>query len=451
MPESMTQWDAPAVSEGWDVIVAGGGPSGCTAAVAAAREGARVLLIEATGCLGGMGTAGLVPAWCPFSDGEKMIYRGLAERVFRESCRGVPHVPATKLDWVAINAEHLKIVYDNLIAEAGVEVLFFTFVTGVKCADDGVVESIVVAGKEGLRALKASVYVDATGDGDLAAWAGAPWQKGHPETGRMQPATFCFILSNINTDVYAKGPTLHAGNRDSAVWKAVESGRFPLIRDGHCCQNVIGPGTVGFNAGHLWDVDSTDTLSLTDSMRRGRQLVQQFRDALAEFWPEAFGDSFVASTAPLMGVRETRRIEGDYVLTAEDFVARRSFPDEIGRNCYFIDIHTAEDELAEVTRDRVPVPERVEHYGAGESHGIPYRCLTPAGLRNLLTAGRCISSDRIVQGSVRVMPVCLVTGEAAGVAAAVTAGESAPDVHAVDTDDLRARLRGYGAWLPDLA
>ena len=139
------------------------------------------------------------------------------------------------------------------------------------------------------------------------------------------------------------------------------------------------------------------------------------------------------------------------LLGDDDFVARRSFPDEIGRNCYFIDIHTAQDEIGEVTRERIPVPERIERYGNGESHGIPYRCLTPVGLRNVLTAGRCISSDRTVQGSVRVMPVCLVTGEAAGLAAAMAASRQAADVHTVDVADLRARLRSHGAWLPDVA
>jgi glycine/D-amino acid oxidase-like deaminating enzyme len=436
------------LDDSWDVVVVGGGPSGCTAAVAAAREGARVLLLEAVGCLGGMGTAGLVPAWCPFSDGEKIIYRGLAERVFVEAKKGVPHVDPEALDWVPINPEQLKRVYDDLVLDAGVQVLFNTMVVSVEMASDGVVDAVIAGSKYGLTAHKAGVYVDATGDGDLAAWAGAPWTKGAEGTGEVQPATHCFMLSGVDLDGYLNSPTLHAGNPDSHIWRAARMDRFPLIRDGHCCQNVSGPGTVGFNAGHLWDVDNTDPASVTRALVDGRREALQYRDALAEFHP-AFADAYLVTTAQLMGVRETRRIEGDYVLTADDFMARRSFDDEIARNCYFIDIHTSKDEIATVTEARsMEAQVRPERYGPGESHGIPYRCLTPKGLANVVTAGRCISSDRTVQGSTRVMPVCLATGEAAGLAAAMAAGTDRPDVHAVDAQDLRERLKGYGAYLP---
>ena len=144
-----------------------------------------------------------------------------------------------------------------------------------------------------------------------------------------------------------------------------------------------------------------------------------------------------------MGVRETRRIVGDYTLTREDYLARRSFPDEIARNSYYIDVHGR-------TKPKPGQPEltgeaKSARYGRGESHGIPYRCLTPAGFSNLLAAGRCISADRDMLGSVRVMPNCFTTGEAAGLAAAISA-RSGKSVHEIDTDDLRARLRAYGAY-----
>jgi hypothetical protein len=430
----------------WDVIVVGGGPSGCTAAAAAAREGARTLLVEATGCLGGMGTAGLVPAWCPFSDGEKIIYRGLAERVFEESKKGVPHEPADKLDWVAINPEQLKRVYDRLVTEAGVEVLFFTAVCGVDSAD-GRVRAVITANKEGLRAFGAAVFVDCTGDGDVAVWAGAPWTKGREGDGEMQPATFCFVLSNVDGEAYVNGVNMHGANPGSPSWQIAKSDRYDLIRDGHCCQNLVGPNTVGFNAGHIWDVDSTDTANLSRAMMLGRRQAAQFRDGLAEFHPAGFGDAFLVQTPALMGIRETRRIEGDYVLSTEDYVERRTFEDEIARNCYFIDIHTARDELEAVRAKQTnEVNRHIERYGPGESHGIPFRCLVPRKLSNVLTAGRCISVDRTVQGSIRVMPVCLTTGEAAGLAAAMAVGQD--EVRDVDTADLRQRLRAYGAYLP---
>ena len=138
-----------AIDSQWDVIVVGGGPAGCTAATAAAREGAKTLLIEATGQLGGMGTTGMIPAWCPFSDGEKIIYRGLAEKVFRAAKKGVPHEPADKLDWVSINPEQLMTVYDDMVCSSGAKVLFFSRLADVEMASDDTIEAIIVANKTG--------------------------------------------------------------------------------------------------------------------------------------------------------------------------------------------------------------------------------------------------------------------------------------------------------------
>ena len=144
------------------VIVIGGGPAGCTAAISAAREGAKTLLIEAMGQLGGMGTAGMVPAWCPFSDGEKIIYRGLAEKIFEASRKGVPHERKQKLNWVNINPEYLMQVYDRMVAESGAKVLFFSRVAAVEMSADDTVDAIIVANKSGLVAFKAKVFIDAT-------------------------------------------------------------------------------------------------------------------------------------------------------------------------------------------------------------------------------------------------------------------------------------------------
>jgi hypothetical protein len=178
-------------------------------------------------------------------------------------------------------------------------------------------------------------------------------------------------------------------------------------------------------------------------------MAQQYRDALAEFLPAAFGNAFLVTSGSLMGVRETRRVMGDYVLTLDDYVKRRSFEDEVCRNSYFIDVHWAAEEAATDPKRYADWDRKSLHYQAGESHGIPYRCLTPKGLTNVLTAGRAISCEKIVQGSVRVMPVCLAMGEAAGVAAALTAKAVKPDVHAIDTATLRRTLRQRGAYFHD--
>jgi len=227
------------------------------------------------------------------------------------------------------------------------------------------------------------------------------------------------------------------------------SGRYPEIPDTHGNNNIIGPGTIGFNSGHLWDVDNTDPLSVSRAMVQGRKIADAFRRGLAEFFPEAFGNAFLSQTATLMGIRETRRIVGDYVLTLDDYLERRSFPDEICRNAYYIDVHNTVAEIEKIN-DPEWMATHTFHYGKGESHGIPYRCLTPKGIKNVLVAGRSISTDRKVQGSTRVMPVCLAMGEAAGTAAGFAATMLDPDVHAVDVDRLRARLREEGAYLPDV-
>ncbi|QWU17586.1 FAD dependent oxidoreductase [Paenibacillus sophorae] len=427
----------------YEVIVVGGGPAGCTAAASAAREGAKTLLIEATGNLGGMGTSGLVPAWCPFSDKEKMVYRGLAGKVFETLKAQMPHVKPEALDWVPIEPEKLKVVYDELVTEAGADVLFLTSLAEVETDGQGNVTAIVALNKGGLQAFRAPVYIDCTGDGDVAAWAGAEYRKGDSATGDLQPATHCFILGNVDEYAYLNGPLLHKENPRSPIHEAVASGRYPDVPDTHLCNNQIAPRAVGFNAGHLWQVDNTDAHSVSKALIRGRKMAAAYRDMLAEIQPASFAGAYVASTGTLMGTRESRRIIGDYVLTVDDYVSRRSFEDEICRNSYFIDVHGTEKE----EKSEGVSAQTITLYGPGESHGIPYRCLTPRGLRNVLVAGRSISCERRVLGSVRVMPVCLAMGEAAGLAAALAALADG-DVHAVDVARLRGRLREEGAYLP---
>ena len=415
----------------WDVIVAGGGPAGCAAATAAAREGARTLLIEGTGALGSMGTSGLLNAWCPFTDKEKIIYKGIAEKVFLESKKGVPHAKSN--DWVPINAEYLKIVYDNLVKSAGVSVLLFSTVAAVEMKNKGEIDAIIVANKAGLTAYRAKVFIDCTGDGDIAAWAGADFVLGD-EKGEVQQGTLCFTVSNIDSYQYSLVGSVHNSRKDSPVHKIVESGKYSLIHDNHFNDKLAGPAYIAFNAGHV-KVDSLDPVSLTEATMLGRKQAQQLHSGMKEFCPEIFAGSHLAATGSLLGIREGRRIKCDYTFTLEDWLARKDFDDSIGRNAYYIDIH--KKNAADYPR-----------YGKGESHGIPYRCLIPVGLRNLLVAGRCISTDHYAHGSLRVMPPCLVTGEAAGMAAMHAIQQTGNDVHRIDISHLRKRLKEEGQYIP---
>lgn len=432
------------LNDEYDIIVAGGGPAGCAAAIAAARRGAKTLLIEATGCLGGMGTVGLVPAWCPFSDKEKIIYKGIAEEIFKASNSGIDHVKETDMDWVPIDPEHLKQVYDEKVIGAGAHVLFNTMLSAVE-AENGEVKTIIVSNKSGLSAYKAKVYIDCTGDADLAAWAGAEIMP-MLDAGGYQPATHCFELTNVDTYGYQHDERLHPGNPKSPIHGIVASGEYD-IPDTHLCNNLVYPGTVGFNAGHLWHVDNTDPESVSEALIKGRKMAREILRALRDHHPSAFANARVSHTAPVMGIRETRRILGDYVLTTEDYLARRTFEDEICRNCYYIDVHHTAEEAALINAGKLDLETRNRRYGKGESHGVPYRCLTPKGLKNVLIAGRSISTEREVQGSTRVMPVCLCMGEAAGKAAVIAKAADSVDVHAIDVQLLRAQIIEDGGYI----
>lgn len=415
----------------WDVIVVGGGPAGCTAAISAAREGARTLLIEAGGQLGGMGTAGLVPTWSPFSDGERIIYRGLAQRIFEESKKGVPHVKKDMLNWVPINAEQLMSVYDSMVTASGAEVLFFSRMGAVNMSSANTVGSIVVANKQGLTTLKARVFIDATGDGDLAAWAGADYKRGYDDDGTNQLSSLCFTIGNIDMYDYDSNTPLPTWNtKNNPIIEAAKSGKYPLV-DAYANVTLVGPELLQFNAGHI-AVDTTDPRAISRAMIEGRQKAEQYLQALRDLRPTTFGNASLVKTASVLGVRDSRRITGDYVLTGDDWRARRTFSDEIGRNCYYIDIHGS-----------TTPPQR---YKKGESHGIPYRCLTPKKLKNVLTVGRCISADGEVYGATRIMPCCMVTGEAAGMAAAHAIEETGGDVHRIDVDKLRQQLKARGQY-----
>jgi len=435
-----------------DVLVVGGGPAGYAAAIAAARDGARTLLVEQYGCLGGMGTAGLVPAFCPFTDREKPIIRGIGLEILEEMKAAMPHVARDSFDWVPIDAEALKYIYERRVLASGAGVLYFTHFVDVIRGPDGAVQAAVVHNKSGLQRIAARVLVDATGDGDVATAAGAEFVKGDAETGDLQPCTMCFVLAGVDTARLHE--FLYADNAKNlllreVIARAKAAGDLNIVEE--AANVAIQSGsTIGFNFSHVFDVDATDAEQLTRAQLEGRRIIRHLTEFVRKYLPGC-SDAVIASSGVQIGVRETRRVVGDYTLTLEDYLQRRSFPDEIARNSYYIDIHLSKREWERRLGEPFDDEAKWHQYNAGESHGIPYRCLTPRGLRNLLVAGRCISTDRAVQGSTRVMPNCLATGEAAGCAAAVAAGNHGGDVRAVNVDALRGRLCAAGQYLPPVA
>jgi hypothetical protein len=425
-----------------DVAVCGGGPAGVAAAVAAARAGARVALLEQGGCLGGLGTAGIVPCFCPFTDGEKPVVRGIGEEVLVEMARRMK-MPL-EYDWMPIQAEVLKAVYDDIVDGTGAILRLHTKVVAV--IGRGRLAAVVISTKDGLKAVSAKVFVDATGDGDVSAWAGAPFKVGD-EKGRTMGPSLCPTFAGIDWrafDAKRKG----SGSRpDQLIWmKQAAKGKTPF-KEERLAAGLIKTGrSIGSgNIGHVYGVDSLDEAGLTRGMVEGRRMAWGFLAWYRANVP-GFANAEMAATPALLGVRETRRIVGDYVLSYRDYTARATFPDEIGRLSYPVDIHSSTTGKAD--QKRVYTQYYSTQLGSGESYGIPYRSLVARRLENLLVAGRCVSTDRMVQSSLRVMPGCLVTGQAAGAAAALAARKHKGRVREVDTDRLRSVLRRQGAYIP---
>lgn len=418
-----------------DVLVLGGGPAGCAAAIAAARNGAKVLIVEAQACLGGLGTSGLVPAFMTFGDGENFLAAGLGREILERMWKigGVTHGSGMSY---SIRVEALKRAYDELLTEAGAEILLMTQLAAVETRG-GAIDYCVLSSKRGMYAARAKVYIDCTGDGDLAFWSGAPCEKGD-EQGRTMPGTLCGLWSDID---FSK----RTCSDDARIEEAYNDGVFEKLDLHFSGMWQVNEHVGGSNTGHAFGVDATDETSLTEALIYSRRLYAQIERYYHEYIP-GFENAQLVATASLFGIRESRRLVGEYVLGVEDYLARASFDDEIGRYCYNVDIHpvdNSKESFGDFRRDFIG-----KRYKKGESYGIPYRTLLPKGVSNLLVAGRCISTDRPMQSSTRVMPGCYITGQAAGVAAALCIGGGCMP-HDVNARDIQHKLLDMGMFLPN--
>lgn len=421
-----------------DILVAGGGPAGIAAALAASRQGASVRVIEGHSCLGGMGTAGMVPLFMPFTDGENFLAGGVGQEVL-DALRGADGtVPA---DGVGIRAEVLKRVYDQLLTAEGVPFTFHTHLVDVVAAQ-GRVHQAICAGKSGLFAIEAEVYIDCTGDGDLAVFAGATYEKGDGN-GNTMPGTLCSLWAGVD---WEKIRASNLGTGNSQIEAAFRDGVFTL-EDRHLPGMWrVGDAVGGGNIGHTFGLDGTSEESLTQAYVWGRKSLLEYEEYYKKYL-KGFESMELVATGSLMGVRESRRICGDYVLDIDDFNPESTFEDEIGRYSYPIDIHIAKPDKQSYEKFHKEFTSL--RLGKGESYGIPYRVLTPIGLENVLVAGRCVSTDRNMQASIRVMPGCYITGQAAGVAAAM-AMDVQQNTRRIDTNKLQAKLASMGAYLPNV-
>ncbi|MFO1110727.1 MAG: FAD-dependent oxidoreductase [Bradyrhizobium sp.] len=426
----------------YEVVVLGGGPAGIAAAVAAARAGRRTLLIERYGFLGGMGTAAGVTNFCGLHanvHGEMhRVVQGVASellaRIDRLGGLNAPHLILGKIFAQAYDTAAYKIAADDLLAQHKVDILFHALGAGVVMHDERRVDVLMVETKAGRRAVRADIFVDCSGDGDLAAWAGAPFEIGDGE-GRTLYPSMMFRLNGIDPakagEAWRTIPAL--------MEKAVAAGTHTFPRKGA----IVRPQKSGIE----WRVNFTQVARSDgravngiepDELTRGE--IDGRRQAMAAFeflrTVPGFEKSYIVDLPPQLGIRETRRVVGGYMLSGEDVLGCASFEDSIGVNGWPMEQHVAGDVVFKFP----PIP---QSRGFNE---LPYRMLVPERIDNLLVAGRCASMTHDGQSAARVSGACFAMGEAAGSAAALAlSGNTIP--RDIAPEKLQQQLREQGAFI----
>ena len=416
-----------------DVLVVGGGPAGLGAALGAVQAGARVILAERYGFLGGNATAALVMPLMSFhtqtptkerrgattllptdhGPGEPVVGGVLAKLLSRLVQVGGAIPPTLATGYVVpFDPEWFKLVALDLLDEAGVQLLFHAFASGV--LGDSAVEGVIFETKSGPLAIKARVTVDCTGDADIAVQAGTPTEVGRLD-GLVQPMTLMFRMAEFQRaafEAYVKeNPQQWRGVHGlwDLVRKATAAGELKLPREDILFFATPHEGEVSVNSTRVTRVLGTDVWDLSYAEWMSRRQMRQIAEFLKQYVP-GFEKAYVMQSGVNVGVRETRRIVGDYQLTVDDVLSARKFDDGIARGSYPVDIHNPTG--TGTVLKRLP---------PGEAYDIPLRCLMPLNADGLIVAGRCISGTHEAHSSYRVMPIVMATGQAAGVTAALAA------------------------------
>jgi glycine/D-amino acid oxidase-like deaminating enzyme len=414
-----------------DVLVVGSGSAGATAAIAAAGEGVSVLLVERYGFMGGISTQVLDTFYGFYTPGEprRKVVGGVPDRVVEALTAGGAALIRPNTygagDGITYDPDRLKVVWESLALEAGVRLLYHTFVLDA-IVEEGRVAGVVAANKSGLIALHAKVVVDASGDADVAAAAGAAYEG--PADGPVQSLTTTFKMINVDPERARRVTKKELHER---MAEAAASGRYDLPRKEGSIHITPTDGVMATNMTRVGDIDATDAEHLTRAEIEGRRQAFAYAAFLRECVP-GYERSTLTGLSHQIGVRESRRIFGAYRLTRVDVLEARSFPDSIARCGAPIEEHHAGGDT------------RWEYLPAGATYGIPYRCLLPLDVEGLLVAGRCLSADHDAHASVRSMGQCMAMGQAAGIAAAqAVRRDQSP--RAIDISALQERLVARGA------
>lgn len=445
----------------YDVVVAGGGSAGVAAAMAAARSGSRVLVIERCFSLGGMMTSGLVTK-CALPP----IISGIPRAIFTElQARGHGFTPEDIE--IPYNAEAMKKLLDELMEEHNVDVLLGTLVTDV-LVEEGRVKGVFIENKSGSQYVETKIVIDATGDADVSTLAGAEIKKGRAGDGLMSAPSLLFKMSNVDfrkvfeymrekdyvtQTVYWRFTVdeleerhfgeprrfVAVGQWMNEVEQAVaDAGHDPAIagpltnRNGVHFYNLPNEGEVMINVTKILRCDGSIGQHVSDAMIEGRRQVKVIADFVKKYVP-GFENASMVNTADILGVRESRRIVGHYTLTGEDILTGRKFPDSICRHSGGYEIHTPDGRGIDVTR-----------LEAGLFYDMPYRAFVPVGVGGLMVAGRCYSGDHEALSAARCISLCLAIGEAMGTAASICAKENIEPIE-LDVSRLQEVLIAAGA------
>ncbi|MBQ4585699.1 MAG: FAD-dependent oxidoreductase [Clostridia bacterium] len=405
----------------YDLVVVGGGFAGVASAISASRQGVSVLLIEKSNCLGGASTNSLVNPFMPtvtHIERERVeLNRGIFEEIKNELKK------RNAMLWDGFLEEELKLILNRMVLSSGVDILFHAQLTEVKAINDKIF-SISLATIGGIEEIEADYFIDATGDAQLSYLSGVPCMQGRRTDGLCQPMTLCFRVGNVDFDKFSKS----ASKMQEEYKIAKEKSEIKNPRENILYFQLPQKNVVHFNTTRIVKKSPTCVYDLTKAEIEAREQVFEIYEFMKKH-AQGLEDSFILSTASQIGVRESRQIIGKYTLTEADCLECRKFEDSVVACNYDIDIHNPEG-----------TGTSHHYFKDGEYYTIPYRCLVPSKIDNLLVAGRCISSTHEAQASYRIMPVVCNLGQVAGVAMAQAIKEKIKPSD-IDISKLQAQLK----------